>query len=101
MVYDKIMTNDDKNEFKVLIKEGTIEALKSSEGQDAIVSALNSEKGQEVLVKSFVKGYHAMVEPILEDISDDVEAIKIELKYVKDRHESKISRLERKVGLVI
>lgn len=46
------MTKDDKKEFKVLIKEGTIEALKSSGGQDAIVGAMRSEGGQGAVVEA-------------------------------------------------
>lgn len=108
------MTKQEQEDFKKLVKESVVAALDSKEGQEAIVSALNSEKGQgaivsalnsgkgqETLVKSFVEGYHKMVEPMLEDIWHDVKNIKIELKYVKDKYGTKIERLERKTGLVI
>ncbi len=82
------MTKQEQTDFKKMIKESVVEALSSKEGQ-------------EVLVKSFVEGYHAMVEPMLEDIWHDVKTIKIELKYMKDKHGTKIERLERKVGLTV
>jgi len=41
------MTNNDKNELKELF----MEALKSEEAQDAIVSALGSDKGQNAIKK--------------------------------------------------
>lgn len=61
------MTNADKKEFKVLIKEGTIEALKSSEGQDAIAEALITEKAKDVILDVFVEAFHEVVVPAFEN----------------------------------
>lgn len=106
------MTTKDQQTFKKLIKEGTLEALSSKDGQDAAVnvlrskggqdaivdamnstdgqeaikrgslSALKSEEGKEILIDNFVEGFHEVVVPILSD------------------HDTKIKSFERKMGVV-
>lgn len=106
------MTTKDQQEFKKLIKEGTVEALRSIDGQSAIVDALRSPRGQdaivnamdskngqesikqgtlsalksnegkEILIDNFVEGFHEVVVPSLDD------------------HGVRIKRLERKMGVV-
>lgn len=93
------MTTKDQQEFKKLIKEGTLEALSSKNGQDAVVlalkskgaqeaikkgslAALKSEEGKEILIDNFVEGFHEAVVPILSD------------------HGTRIKRIERKMGVV-
>src|SRR3989344_1991087 len=44
------MTKEEKNEFRQLIKEGSLEALQSSEGQLAVINALGSRDGQLAVV---------------------------------------------------
>lgn len=103
------MTVKDQQEFKKLIKEGTLEALSSKDGQDAVVNALRSkggqdaivdamnsmdgqeaiktgslaalksEEGKEILIDNFVEGFHEVVVPILDD------------------HGVRIKRMERKM----
>ena len=82
------MTKQEQENLKKIIKE-------------AVIEALGSKDGQQVLVKSFVEGYNEMVDPMLENIWHDIKTIKIELKYIRDQHGTKIERLERKVGLTI
>jgi uncharacterized membrane-anchored protein YjiN (DUF445 family) len=65
------MTDLDKQEFKSLIKEGTLSALKSDEGQDAIASALKSEPAKEAILDIFVAAFHEVVVPLFEDIKKD------------------------------
>lgn len=93
------MTKQEEQDFIRLIKDGTLDALRSKEGKEAVINILNSEEGQDVLVKSFVEGYGEVVEPALEDISHDIKTMRIELKYIKDNHGARIERLERKAGL--
>ena len=81
------MTKQDQQEFKKLVKEGTLEALKSKEGKD-------------VLLDSFVEGFHEVIVPVLGDMSDDIKELKSEIRYTKDNHETRLRRLERKAGLI-
>lgn len=69
------MTNADKKEFKVLIKEGTIEALKSSEGQDAIAGALITEKAKDVILDVFVEAFHEVVVPAFENQNKKIQRL--------------------------
>lgn len=78
------MTKQEEKDFKRLIKEGTLEALNSTDGQEAVVSAmrstggknaikegtleaLRSEEGQDILTDNFVNGFNEVVLPALED----------------------------------
>ncbi len=55
------MTKQEEQNFKRLIKEGTLEVLISTEGKNAIkegaLEALRSEEGQDILTDNFVKGF--------------------------------------------
>lgn len=125
------MTTKDQQEYKKLIKEGTVEALRSIDGQSAIVdalrspggqdaivnamdskngqdaikqgalSALKSNEGQEVLIDSFLGGFNEITRPILEDISDDIKELKSDVKHMSENHGVRIQRLERRVGIAI
>ncbi len=70
------MTIQDKNEFKQLVKEGTIEALKSEEGKSAVMDI-------------FVEGIHEVLAPVFEDI----------MVNQKD-NERRIGKLEEKIEVV-
>lgn len=78
------MTKTDKNELKIIVKEGalealksnegrdvikkgTIEALKSSKGQDAIADALKSEKAKDAILDVFVEAFNEVMLPAFED----------------------------------
>lgn len=108
------MTNGDKKELKGLIKEGTIEALKSSEGQDAIVgamrseggqasiidamnsidgqdaikrgslAALKSEEGQSILVNNFVESFHKAVVPSLDSMTNSINGLNADVARIKE-----------------
>lgn len=108
------MTKRDQQELKILVKEGALEALHSKEGQDAIAEALKTPKsqdaiaeailtktGKEAFAENFAEAFHDVVVPALEDISDDIKTLKSDVKYLKDNHEVRISRLERKTGIVV
>ncbi len=129
MVYNPIMIKQDQQEFKKLVKEGVIETLKSSEGQDAIVTAMSSSRGQDAIVTAMsssrgqdaikkgallglkseegeetigqylVNYFHGVVEPVLDDISHDIKTLKTDVRYMKDNHGNRIERLERKMGV--
>lgn len=102
------MTKQDQQEFKKLIKEGTLEvleskfgqeaikkgaleALRSKEGNMAIVEALGSVEGQEVLIDSHAEYFHDVIAPEFEDIpknfnslKGDVIKLKADVSYLKD-----------------
>lgn len=78
------MTKTDKKELKDLVKEGTIEALRSSEGQDAIAEALKTEKVKDALLDSFVEGFNEIVLPAFEDQHKKINNLK-----------SRVERLEK------
>lgn len=61
------MTDTDKRELKTLVKESTVEALRSSEGQDAIAGALTTEKAKDAILGVFVEAFHEVVVPVFED----------------------------------
>lgn len=100
------MTNQDKLEFKQLIVEGTVEALKSEESRQVIkegtLEALNSDQGKHVIKESaldalrsdegknivldvFVEAFHDVVVPVIEKLHED--------------HEKRIIILEEKAGV--
>lgn len=112
------MTTKDQQELKKLIKEGTIDALKSQDGQSAIVNAIDSKNGQEsikrgalsalksdeaqeVLIDSFLEGFNEITRPILENISDDIKELKSDVKHMSENYGVRIQRLERRVGITI
>ncbi len=70
------MTIQDKNEFKQIVKEGTIQALKSEEGKEAVMDI-------------FVEGIHEVLAPVFEDI----------IVNQKD-NEKRIGRLEEKIKVI-
>jgi hypothetical protein len=87
------MTKQEEQDFKRLIKEGTIEvlvstegkkaikeasleALRSDEGQDAIAKALETPKAKEALAESFADNFREVVIPALEDMSNDIKVLK-------------------------
>ena len=57
------MTVSDQQDFKKLIREGTLEALASEQGQQAVVNALASEQGQQAVVNALAseQGQQAVV----------------------------------------
>ncbi len=56
------MTKDEEQKFKKLVKEGTLEALKSENGQEAIktgtIEAMKSDEGKDVILDVFVEAFH-------------------------------------------
>lgn len=88
------MTKDEQQVLKKLVKEGAIDALKSSEGQGAIVNALKSDEGKDAIAKAlstekakdvildvFIEAFHEVVVPVFEE------------------QNIKIKRLEKVVGV--
>lgn len=76
------MTADEKKEFKELVKGGSLEALKSNDGQKAIVNAMNSRSAKDVFLDVFVDAFHDVVIPVIENLHAD--------------HEKRIQELEAK-----
>lgn len=114
------MNKKDQQEFKKLIKEGTLEVLGSDEGRKTIkdgtleafkseegrevikeesVRALKSEEGRDILTESFADGFHEVIVPVLEDMSKDIKDLKSDIRYMRDNHEDRIEKLERKLGV--
>lgn len=78
------MTQDEKQEFKKLVKDSTIEAIASESGKsvikEAAIEALQSEQGQKAMIKvllsseakeifseNFADAFHEVVVPVFED----------------------------------
>ncbi len=103
------MTKKDQQEFKSLIKEGTLEALESKEGQNAVAGALRSEAGQDAIAEALRtdKAKDAIAEALTTEKAKDaildvfVEAFHEVVVPVFEDQNKKIERLERKVGLII
>lgn len=87
------MTKQEEQTFLSLIKNGTIDALKSSDGQGAIVNAMHSKEGQEAIKRgalaafeskegkkifgeNFVEVYNDILLPTLENMSDDIRVLR-------------------------
>ncbi len=99
------MTNGEQQEFKKLIKDGTVEALRSEDGQKAIISAIHSQEGQEAIQRGavsalksengkdamldvFVEAFHEVVVPAFEDRDEKIKNL-----------ESKVERLGELRGI--
>lgn len=77
------MTTQEKQELKVLIQEGTLNALESKQGQSAIIGALQSSEGKKVMLEVFSEAFHDVVVPIFEE------------------QKTKIERLEERLGVMV
>lgn len=98
------MTKNEQDEFLKLIKQGSLEAIKSKEGQDAIrkaaLEALKSKEADEILFDYFLRAFREVVLPGLDNLQEDVDMIKedisgmiIDLNYFKEKE----SRTEKYV----
>lgn len=79
------MTTQEKQELKVLIKEGTLNALESNQGQSAIIGALQSSEGKKVMLEVFSEAFHDVVVPI----------------FIFEEQKTKIERLEERLGVMV
>lgn len=60
------MNKKQQEEFIELVKRGTLEALKSNEGKQAVVSILKTNEAKEVFIDNFVESFHEVIVPVLE-----------------------------------
>lgn len=101
------MTKQDQEELKQLVIAGTLEVLKSHDGQEAIktgalealsskegnkaiVEALKSEEGQDALIDSHAEYFYEIIAPEFENISKnfnilngDIMELKTDVSYLK------------------
>lgn len=87
------MTKQDEQTFRKLVREETVGALRSQDGQGAIVDAMNSidgqsaikrgslsalksEEGQNILLDHFVDTFHEIADETFEDMTKDIREIK-------------------------
>lgn len=61
------MTKQDQQDLKNLVKEGTLDALQSPQGRNAISEALTTEKARDAVLDVFVEAFHEVVVPVFED----------------------------------
>ncbi|EKE03315.1 MAG: hypothetical protein ACD_20C00217G0002 [uncultured bacterium] len=71
------------DEGRQVIKEGALEALRSEDGKNAIVEALKTPEAKDIFMDYFVEGFHDVVVPVIE------------------KYDERITRLEQKIGVNI